>query len=158
MNNELKQDFTRRLSQCNSGEMIVIIYDILFAYLNDAKKAYELGQHEEQKDAIRAAQRVLDELMGSLNFSYEISHNLRALYQFCKNELSRAMYENRMDGLEETEKIMGRLYGSFVEAAKQDQSEPVMKNTQQVYAGITYARGALNEDYVDHDTQRGFLV
>ena len=158
MNNELKQDFTRRLSQCNSGEMIVIIYDILFAYLNDAKKAYELGQHEEQKDAIRAAQRVLDELMGSLNFSYEISHNLRALYQFCKNELSRAMYENRMDGLEETEKIMGRLYGSFVEAAKQDQSEPVMKNTQQVYAGMTYARGALNEDYVDHDTQRGFLV
>ena len=26
MENELKKDFTRRLSQCNSGEMIVIIY------------------------------------------------------------------------------------------------------------------------------------
>ena len=32
MENELKKDFTRRLSQCNSGEMIVIIYDIFFAY------------------------------------------------------------------------------------------------------------------------------
>ena len=158
MNNELKQDFTRRLSQCNSGEMIVIIYDILFAYLDDAKKAHENEQYEGQKDAIRKSQRVLDELMGSLDFSYEISHNLRALYQFCKYELSRAMYENRMDGLDETEKIMRRLYGAFVEAAKQDQSEPVMKNTQQVYAGMTYARCALNEDFVDNGNQRGFLV
>ena len=44
MNNELKQDFTRRLSQCNSGEMIVIIYDILFAYLDDEKKEHENEQ------------------------------------------------------------------------------------------------------------------
>ena len=53
---------------------------------------------------------------------------------------------------------MRRLYGAFVEAAKQDQSEPVMKNTQQVYAGMTYARCALNEDFVDNGNQRGFLV
>ena len=33
MDNELKKDFTRRLSQCNSGEMIVIIYDIFFAVI-----------------------------------------------------------------------------------------------------------------------------
>ena len=36
MDNELKQDFTRRLSQCNKGEMIVIIYDIYFAYTKEA--------------------------------------------------------------------------------------------------------------------------
>ena len=31
MDSEQKKGFTRRLSQCNSGEMIVIIYDICFA-------------------------------------------------------------------------------------------------------------------------------
>ena len=40
MDDRLKQDFTRRLSQCNSGGMIVIIYDILFAYMDDVKKAW----------------------------------------------------------------------------------------------------------------------
>ena len=85
MENELKKDFTRRLSQCNSGEMIVIIYDIFFAYVDDIRQAHCKGDHDGQKDAIRNAQSVLDELIGSLNFSYPISHNLYKLYMFCKN-------------------------------------------------------------------------
>lgn len=84
MENELKKDFTRRLSQCNSGEMIVIIYDIFFAYVDDIRQARCKGDHDGQKDAIRNAQSVLDELIGSLNFSYPISHNLYKLYMFCK--------------------------------------------------------------------------
>ena len=139
-------------------EMIVIIYDIFFAYVDDIRQAHCTGDHDGQKDAIRNAQSVLDELIGSLNFSYPISHNLYKLYMFCKNELSRAMYENRLDGVQEAEHIMHRLYTSFVEAAKQDKSAPLMKNTQQVYAGMTYARGAVNEDYMDVDSHRGFFV
>lgn len=156
MDNELKKDFTRRLSQCNSGEMIVIIYDIFFAYTQDIKTAHEQNAHAEQKDAIRSAQRVLDELIGSLNFSYALSKNLYALYMYCKRELSRAMYENRMDGVQEAEKVMRRLYASFVEVAKQDTSAPLMKNSQQVYAGMTYAKGAVNQDYMDVDSHRGY--
>ena len=53
---------------------------------------------------------------------------------------------------------MHRLYTSFLEVAKQDKSAPLMKNTQQVYAGMTYARGAVNEDYMDVDSHRGFFV
>ena len=158
MDDQLKQDFTRRLSQCNSGEMIVIMYEILFAYMEDAKKAHSEDRHEEMKAAVRKTQNVLDELISSLDFTYDLSANLYALYNFCKNELARTMYQNRMDGLEEAEKILRRLYGSFVEAAKQDTSGPIMQNTQQVYAGMTYAKGALNENFVDVDSQRGFFV
>ena len=138
MENELKKDFTRRLSQCNSGEMIVIIYDIFFAYVDDIRQAHCTGDHDGQKDAIRNAQSVLDELIGSLNFSYPISHNLYKLYMFCKNELSRAMYENRLDGVQEAEHIMHRLYTSFVEVAKQDKSAPLMKNMWTVTGDFLY--------------------
>lgn len=158
MDNQLKQDFTRRLSQCNRGEMIVIIYEILFAYMEDAQKAYAAGNRMEMKQAVRRAQRVLDELIGSLNFAYELSGNLYALYMFCKKELSRTMYENRLDGLGEADGILRRLYGSFVEVAKQDTGGPMMQNTQQVYAGMTYAKSALNENYMETDDQRGFFV
>lgn len=158
MENSLKQDFTRRLSQCNSGGMIVIIYEICFAYMEDARQAHAKGRHDEMKAAIRKAQNVLDELIGSLNFAYEISSNLYVLYVFCKNELARTLYENRMDGLEEADKVMRRLYHSFAEAAKQDTSAPIMSNTQQIYAGMTYGRNQLNENDMDYDRQRGFFV
>ena len=158
MDSSLKKDFTRRLSQCNPGEMIVIIYDILFAYLDDTKKAYAAGDREEMKTGIRKAQKVLDELIQSLDFSYELSNNLYALYVFCKNELARTMYENRLDGLLDAKKILGRLHGSFIEVARQDTSSPIMQNTQQVYAGMTYGRASLNENYMDLDNQRGFFV
>ena len=95
--------------------------------MDDIRQAHCKGDHDGQKDAIRNAQSVLDELIGSLNFSYPISHNLYKLYMFCKNELSRAMYENRLDGVQEAEHIMHRLYTSFVEVAKQDKSAPLMK-------------------------------
>lgn len=158
MEDQLKQDFTRRLSQCNSGEMIVIMYEILFAYMDDAKKAYAGDRHDEMKEAVRKSQNVLDELIHSLDFTYDLSANLYALYVYCKNELARTMYQNGLDGLEEAEKILRRLYRSFSEVAKQDTSEPIMQNTQQVYAGMTYAKGVLNENYMDEDNQRGFFV
>jgi flagellar protein FliS len=138
--------------------MIVIIYDIFFAYADEIKKAHAMGDREAMKTAVRNAQRVLDELSNSLDFSYKVSGNLFSLYVFCKRQLARTIYENRLDGLGEAERILRRLYTSFEEAARQDRSAPIMRNTQQVYAGMTYARGALNESYIDLDNQRGFFV
>ncbi len=158
MDNSLKKDFTRRLSQCNQGEMIVIMYDIFFAYTNDIELALENGDRQALKASVRGAQRTLDELIGALNFSYEIAKNLHALYVFCKNELAKVLYQMRADGVNEAKKIMGRLHGAFIEAAGQDRSSPLMRNTQQVYAGITYGRAVLNESYIELDNQRGFFV
>lgn len=157
MDNELKQDFTRRLSQCNQGGMIVIIYDIFFAYTEDAKRAWKGSEREEYKKAIRNAQRALDELIQALDLSYELARTLRPLYVYCKEALARTLYENRLDALEEAESIMKRLYESFVKVAELDTSQPIMSNTQQVYAGMTYGKTSLNENLIN-DNHRGFFV
>lgn len=158
MENTQKQDFVRRLSQCNRGEMIVIIYDIYFAYIEDAKCAYEEKNHDAYKEAIRKAQNVLNELIHALDFSYELSKNLYQLYVYCKNSLSRSMYENRIDGICDTEVVMNKLYRSFEAVAKLDSSKPLMQNTQQVYAGMTYGRTCLNENITNTNSNRGFLA
>lgn len=157
MENQLKGDFTRRLSQCNASGMIVIIYDIFFAYLDDAKKGLEQNNRDDFKAGIRGAQNTLDELTGALDFKYEISTSLYSLYHYCKEILSKAMYEYKADRVLEAEKIMRKLYASFSEVAKQDTSEPIMSNTQQVYAGMTYGKYDLNENFADNNN-RGFLV
>lgn len=158
MDKELMHAFTRRLSQCNKGEMIVITYEICFTYLDDARKAYKEDRHEEFKQGILRSQRVLRQLMGSLDFKHKISGNLYQLYRYCSTQLSETLYKNELTGLEEAEKVLRPLYSSFVEAAKQDHSEPLMQNIQQVYAGMTYGKGELTENYLENDVHRGFLV
>ena len=157
MENSLKQEFTRRLSQCNSGEMIVIMYDIVFAYMDEAKEAHEKNSYEEYKNAVRKSQSAIDTLIGALNFKYEIAKELHKLYVYSKNCLAKAIYQNRIEGIEEAEKILKRLYASFCEVAKSDTSGPLMRNTQQVYAGMTYGRTTLNENCYE-DSHRGFFV
>ena len=157
MDNSLKQEFTRRLSQCNRGELIVIMYDIVFAYINEAIKAHENQDYEAYKAAIKKAQAAIDSLNNALDFKYDLSRDLHQLYIYVKNCLAKAIYQNRLDGILEAEKILKSLYASFCEAAKTDTSGPLMRNTQQVYAGMTYGRNTLNESCFE-DTHRGFFV
>ena len=157
MENSLKQEFTRRLTQCNNGEMIVIMYDIVFAYMEEAKDAYEKNSYEDYKAAVKKSQGGIDTLIGALNYKYDIAKDLHKLYVYAKNCLAKAIYQNRLDGLEEAEKILKRLYTSFCEVAKADTSGPLMRNAQQVYAGMTYGRTNLNENYFE-DSHRGFFV
>lgn len=157
MDKEKISDFTRRLSQCNRGEMIVIIYDMYFAYGQDAKSAYQEDNHEAFKKAIHQAEDVLSRLMQDLDFTYPIAKNLYALYMYSRNECAKALYTNSLNPLNEADRIMEKLYKAFVEAAKEDTSAPLMSNTQQVYAGMTYGRESLSENYTENQT-RGFFA
>ena len=69
MEKEQILDFTRRISQSNRSGLTVINYEIIFAYLDDAEKAYREEKWEEFKVALRKAQNSIGELMQTLDFS-----------------------------------------------------------------------------------------
>lgn len=158
MKKEQIVDFTRRISQCNRGELVVVMYDIFFAYVDDAKTAYQAEDWEAYKEALRKGARAIDELISALNFSYDLAGNLYSIYVFCKDSLAKSMYKRDVTDMEHARRLMAKLYDGFVHAAGQDASAPLMKNTQQVYAGYTYGRDDLVETCQDSDTSRGFLV
>lgn len=158
MEKEQITDFTRRIVQSNRSELTVINYEIIFAYLADAKKAHEKEQWDEFKNALRKAENSITELINTLNFSYEISKNLFQIYVFCKDELAVSMYKRSTAQIEDAERLLKKLYQGFLEAAKTDTSAPLMKNTQQVYAGYTYGKNDLVENYKELDKSRGFFA
>lgn len=158
MKREQIVDFTRRISQCNRGELVVIMYDIFFAYAKDANDAYKAEDWEAYKEALRRGQRAIEELISALDFQYDLAKDLYSIYVFCRNSLAKAMYKRNITDLKDAERLMGKLYDGFVHAAKEDTSAPLMRNTQQVYAGYTYGRENLTETCQDSDTSRGFLV
>lgn len=158
MKQEQIKDFTRRLTQCNKGGMIVIMYDIMFAYIKDAEDAHREDDYEGFKEAVGRAQRVVNELAGALDFQYEVSRELYRLYMFVRETLALAVVKNSAEGLADIREVLMNLYEGFTEAAKQDHSDSLMRNAQQVYAGITYGKNNLTETFQDPETSRGFFA
>ncbi len=158
MKDEKKQDFTRRLSCCNRGEMIIIIYDILFSYLEEALEAQKSGDYSAFKNSIHKAQQVVRRLMGTLDFNYPVSKELHALYRFINELLALAIVKNTSQNIVDAKKVLKNLYDGFWEAAQHDTSEPLMQHAQQVVAGMTYQKGALTESLQGSEISRGFLA
>lgn len=158
MDSTQKQEFTRRISNSNRGEMIVVVYDIFFAYAKEAEEYYQQEDYESFKTALRKAEAAVSQLQEALDFQYPVAKELYRLYQFALEQIATCFYKNSMEGLSIAKKILNGLYAGFVEAAKQDNSEPLMKHTQQVVAGMTYQRGNLTETFQVSDTSRGFFA
>lgn len=158
MDSKKKQEFTRRLTCCNRGGMIIITYDILFSYLEDARAAKEAGDYEEFKINVRSAQQVVRRLMDTLDFHYPVSGELYELYRYVNKLLEFAVVKNTSENIQQAEKILSNLYDGFKEAAQQDDSEPLMKHTQQVVAGMTYDKGTLTETLQNFESTRGFFA
>ena len=158
MTQEKKQEFTRRLSCCNRGEMIVILYDILFSYLDEALKAQEEGSYEEFRTAVGKAVQVVQRLGEDLDFTYPIANELYTVYQFVNRHLALAVCKNTAENVKDAKKVLKNLYDGFVEAAKQDSSEPLMQHAQQVVAGMTYQKGNLTETLQGSESSRGFFA
>lgn len=151
-------DFTRRVSQSNRSGLTLVTYDIFFAYLSDAKDACAKEDWTEYKTAIHQAQKAVQELINTLNFSYDLAKELYQIYVFCRDQLSVALYKRSLTELEQAESLMKKLRVSFEKVAEEDTSEILMKNTQQVYAGYTYGRNDIVENCQGEDKKRGFLV
>lgn len=153
---ELK-DYGMKVTQASRTGLIVIMYEITVKYLSDACECFEAGNTDEFRFNLRKAKSFINELSNSLDMSYPISGNLFALYMFMNNALVRADIRN---DISETERIIGmlkKLQASFAEAGKTDESGPLMENTQQVYAGLTYSKSSLNENMYSNGN-RGFTV
>ena len=157
MKNEMKQELTRRLCECNNGGLVLVLYDIYFAFSLDVRNALGSGDSAALKKGVADVQAALDELMGALDFKYSVAGQLYPLYSYCKRLFSTALYSLEVAVVDEADGIMKKLRESFEIAAGQDKSAPLMGNAQKVYAGMTYERTDLTENFMN-DENRGFLA
>jgi flagellar protein FliS len=156
MDSETKKTYTARISQANKSQLVVIIYELILDSLASAVTAFQEEKKEEAVAELKKAQGFLQEMRGSLDFRYSVSGNLASLYRYINEQLVHSMVRQKNVNLDSCERVIRGLMSSFEEVAKQDDSGPVMDNVQQVYAGLTYGKGSLNE--VALNGERGFRV
>jgi len=156
MKSSKTQEFAARVAGASRSELIVIMYDVI---LEDIKEARELSDSDkvEFKHLLQHAARFVNELMSSLNFEYKLSYELWPLYEYVSECLNRAAFSGKTEPLDEAEIVLPSLREAFAKVAAEDKSGPIMANTQQIAAGLTYGKSSLNEVMLDNDN-RGFLA
>ncbi len=158
MTKELKQEFTLRISQANKTQMVVIIYEILNYYLGEALDHLAEKKIDEFHESIRHATGCLRELVASIKTENELSGNLLSIYVYCMKQLATADLHHRDTEILEVRKLTGKLYETYKESVKDDHSEPVMGNTEPVYAGLTYSKNDLIVNVHTGDPNRGYKI
>ena len=92
MTKECKQQFTLRITQANSTQLIVILYEMTLQYLADGEQAADDAGLAE---AVHRARGCIKELLNSLHREYSPAGELSRLYLFCLRRL--AVCEVRRD-------------------------------------------------------------
>ena len=159
MNKEAIKTFSYRISQASKTELVVIMYDMAQEYLKDAIQALNDDDKIGFCNNIRQVKRVIDELSSGLDMQYEIANELFVLYMQADKILIRRLARMDNEGLDKVGNMLNKLRESFYKLSKDDDSGPVLKNVQQVYAGLTYSSaGGSNEIYNDPVNNRGYSV
>ena len=157
MTEEKVKEYTLRVTQGNKSELIVILCDMLLDYIEDAKDAASKDAVFDFQNALIHAKGCVRQLIGSLHREYDLANCLYELYRFAERQLNKAEIQLDTDPLMSVENMFVKLRPAFMEVASKDTSGAVMKNTQSVYAGMTYGRGNLNENMVT-SSNRGFFA
>ncbi|MCM1112357.1 MAG: flagellar protein FliS [Muribaculum sp.] len=157
MTRECKQQFTLRIAQANSTELIVILYEMMLCYLDEAEQATEAGDSAALAEAVRKSRGCLNELEQSLHMEYEPAASLLQLYLYCAKKLVHAQ-ACKEGALDEIRRIIKPLHDAYEQIADQNKGGPVMGNSQTVYAGLTYGRNTLTENMADQGANRGMRV
>ena len=156
------QTFSYRITQANRTQLVVITLDMAVQYIKDAKEDQDINSYRQN---LRNAKRVIDTLVSSLDMSYDISSQLFDVYMVVERYIisagsRRTEHEGSTAGymklLESCERMLTMLRKSFYEVSKTDDSAPLMQNTQQVYAGLTYSHGGGASEMLDAGANRGY--
>lgn len=157
MTKEELRDYGVKVTQASRTELLVLTYDLTIRYIEDAIEELQAGNDKEFRNCLKHARAFINELSSALDMQYKVSANLLSLYIFMDKVIVKADIRKETDELIRIIQMLKKLQNAFEEAKKSDASGPVMENTQQVYAGLTYSKSALNED-IYLDSNRGFTV
>ena len=156
MDDNAKKEFAMRISQANNVQMIIISYEVIESYLCDAQNfAPGTGDYVLSIDK---AKRCIEEMMNNLHYEYDIARDLKQLYLYMKKRLRQAICEKDTDAIDEVRGMIKNLHDSYESVADSDESEPVMKNTQSVVAGMTYGKNKILEESTQDISNRGYRI
>lgn len=101
------------------AQRVVMLYDGAIRFLSQAQMAMERGQMADARARMYRAENIINHLNSSLDMDYDLSHDLRRLYLFCKRHLWSAMVERDAVKMAQVAGLLTDLRGAWAEVASQ---------------------------------------
>lgn len=156
MTKEQIKEFTLRTTNSNHSGLILVLFDVVNVYISDSISAYNAGDADGYLKSIRLAKKAHNELMSSINPGDALGKKVLAIFRFIYGKLASSEAKRQPVDLDRCLGMLDNLKVGFEKLHSIDTEGPVMKNTHQVYAGLTYGKGTLSESTMGDTYNRGF--
>ncbi|AKS39490.1 flagellar biosynthesis protein FliS [Anoxybacillus gonensis] len=94
------------VSTASPGELTLMLYNGCLKFLNKAKEAIHENRINERNENLQKAQKIIQELMVTLNQEYEIAKQMMIMYEYMHYRLIQANIKNDVLMVEEVENLV----------------------------------------------------
>lgn len=151
-------NWSAKIVNATPAQLVLIIYELIFEAIDTAKEQLVNKDRTGFEKTMERARKLLMELTHDVQLKTTLDYDFLSLYLFVNKLFIQSYFKKSAEPLEQAKGILDKLYIGLCEAEKlipKEEKQSVVQNAQQVYAGLTYGRGTLNES-IQHDQNRGF--
>ncbi|MEB3751061.1 flagellar export chaperone FliS [Geobacillus sp. FSL W8-0032] len=91
------------VSTASPGELTLMLYNGCLKFLTKAKQAMSEENVQERNRNLQKAQKIIQELMVTLNQKYEVAKQMMVMYEYMNRRLIEANIKNDISIVEEVE-------------------------------------------------------
>lgn len=126
MINNPYQKYQQAAVQTSGPQLILMLYDGAIKFVRAGIEGIEGRSAEKANTNLQKAQRIIHELIASLNFDYEVSGNLVRVYEYWIHQLIQANSRKTVEPAREVLNFMVDLRETWATAMK----KPTMESVQ----------------------------
>lgn len=145
MTDEQMNVYKMRITQAGIAEMTVIMLEMEIQWIDEALEAYDKSDMPAFLQCVEKAQGTQVELMNVLNMDNPTAVEVYSVFVYINKQLINAKIKRVPLDIERCKGMLEQYHSSFQELVKTDTAGPVMKQSEKVYAGLTYGAGGLVE-------------
>jgi len=108
----------QRILNAPPEHLTLMLYNGCLKFMDDGKAALNEKDYEAANNLLQRAQRIISEFRLTLNFDYEISHQLLPLYNYVYDRLVEGNIKSDTKQIDEAITIISELRDAWVEAMK----------------------------------------
>ncbi|WP_181347268.1 flagellar export chaperone FliS [Thalassobacillus sp. CUG 92003] len=108
------------VNTASPGELTLMLYNGCLKFIKHARKNIVDADHQQKNTNIQKAQKIIQELMVTLNPDMEISEQMMSLYEYMNHRLIEANINNDADILDEVSGLVTEFRDTWKEVIRQN--------------------------------------
>ena len=149
-----KKYYTERINKAGPVGLVALNFELTLDFLQKARKMYD--DREQSRLCITRAREGIENLIQSLDFDVQISHDFYKVYEYTYKLLCDVQQSNDkptvIKALDEAVEIINEFAAAWRKLADQTVEEPIEEDAPKIYTGLTYDKDGKATEYIEEPT------